>query len=171
MSIVFVATFAAALATDLGFWILLSGTFSSSTLSNPLNIHEHAINYVLLLIDLFVNDIPIRMLHFIYPVGYGLTYTIFTVILWAAGRTAPVYRGVLDWERFPGRSALVTMLTTFVALPLFHIVWHFWLFQLREWIAKRFLDREIRSQQPIDDNVEMNMKQVDGETNEALNAD
>ena len=160
----------AALATSIAFWILLaSGVNTSLFLRDPFYIHEIVFVYLLLLIDLFVNDIPLRILHFIYPIGFGVTFTIFTVVFWAAGHRDPIYPGLSDWEYFPNQTALVTMLMTFVIIPVLHIMWHFWLFQLREWIAKRCLDREIRRQQPIDDNVEMNMKQVDGEANEAIN--
>ena len=155
------------LATDIAFWALLSRNSSASFLSSPFNIHEHAIDYVLLLIDLFVNKIPLRLLHFVYPIGYGLVYTIFTVILWAADYRDAVYDVVLDWERFPGNATLITMLFSFIALPLIHVLWHFWLFKLRSLIAESWWDSKNRKQQPIDDNVEMNEQKDTEKTNEA----
>jgi len=165
--IVYTTALSASLVTDIAFWALLSTNLPPSALASPFNIHEHAINYVLLFVDLFLNNIPLRILHFVYPIGYGLVYTIFTVILWAADHTDAVYPGFLDWESNPGLSALITMLVSFVALPVIHVLWHYWLYQLRVLIAKKCLDRQNSREQPLDDNVEMNQKRDYGTSNAA----
>ena len=153
------------MVTDIAFWGIIAPFISAnfaSNLANPINIQEHAINYILLLIDLFVNNIPLRLMHFVYPIGYGLVYTLFTVMLWAAGVTPSVYGVLTDWGNYPGIAALVTLILSFIVSPLFHVLWHFWLYHLRAGIAKRCcdIDNTKRHQQVIDDNVEMHISQA-----------
>ena len=162
----------AALGTDLLYWALLSSYQPLHVIANPFNIHSHAINYVLLLIDLFLNDIPIRFLHFIYPVGYGVVYVIFTVILWASDFVSAVYP-VLNWEQNPSIAAMWSLITVLVLFPVLH-AFHFGLYHLRAWIARCCLHQTNRSQQPMDDQMEMGEQNFEvnrrstGETNEAF---
>jgi hypothetical protein len=55
-------------------------------------------------VDLLLNAIPVRLLHGIYVVIYGVIYIIFTAIFYAAGNHAAIYPAVLDWG-MPGRTA------------------------------------------------------------------
>jgi len=159
----FTTSITAALTTDLAYWILLSRRFPASVLRHPINIHEHAINYLLLLIDLFVSDIPMRLLHFAYPLLYGLIYTIFTVILWVSGVTDAVYT-VLNWETNPSLAVLITMLASLVAMPLLHML-HFCLYKLRSKIASGCLCYSKHTLPLIDDKVQMDDKPIDSQTN------
>ena len=141
------------LVTDLAYWIFLSRYFSPEMLGNPFNLQEHLINYILLLIDLFVNDIPIRLLHCIYPMGYAIIYILFTVILWASNFTSAVYPP-LNWAANPLSSTLLSLGVIFIAVPLLH-VFHFGLYHLRLWLARHLLDRSTTAP-PINNDVEMN---------------
>ena len=49
------------------------------------DITAHLAPAIFSLIDVIFSATPVRLLHFIYPAGYGLTYFIFAVIYWAAG--------------------------------------------------------------------------------------
>ncbi|XP_072013444.1 protein rolling stone-like [Amphiura filiformis] len=49
------------------------------------DITAHLAPAIFSLIDVFFSATPVRVLHFIYPLGYGVTYFIFAVIYWAAG--------------------------------------------------------------------------------------
>ncbi|XP_072164282.1 protein rolling stone-like [Diadema setosum] len=71
-----------------------------------LNVNVHAMNGILIILDLFVSAHPIRIVHWIYGLAYGLVYGIFTVIYWAAGGVnswgeTAIYP-ILDWGEIPG---------------------------------------------------------------------
>ncbi len=51
------------------------------------DITAHLAPAIFSLIDVFFSATPVRILHFIYPIMYGITYFIFAVIYWAAGGT------------------------------------------------------------------------------------
>ncbi|XP_078487924.1 protein rolling stone-like [Ciona intestinalis] len=127
--------FSAALVTDLLYWALLSSGTNSSRLAEPFNVHSHAINLLLLIIDIFVTSYPIRLLHFIYPVGYGLVYTSFSLILHGSGFTSAIY-SLLNWATSPGIAAAACFGVSFVAMPLSHLL--LWgLYHLRTFIARK----------------------------------
>lgn len=67
------------------------------------NLQLHGINSVIVFVDLLLNAIPVRLLHGIYVVIYGVIYVIFTAIFYGAGNHAAIYPGVLDWG-MPGRT-------------------------------------------------------------------
>ena len=151
--VMFTTAITGVLGTDLAFWIFLSGNLSPEILRNPFNLQEHLINYILLFIDLFINDIPIRLLHCIYPMGYAIVYILFTVILWASNFTSAVYP-TLNWEINPLSSTLLSLGVIFIAVPLLH-VFHFGLYHLRSWLARHLLDRSTTAP-TINNDVQMN---------------
>lgn len=61
------------------------------------NLQLHGINSVIVFVDLLLNAIPVRLLHGIYVVIYGVIYIIFTAIFYAAGNHDAIYPAVLDW--------------------------------------------------------------------------
>jgi len=92
-----------------------------------LNVFLHAINTVSCLIDIMITARPIYIHHFYLPVAFGVWYTLFSLIYWAAGGvgicmrrcpgdmmlhdpTCPVQCDkyiypILDWEDHPGLAA------------------------------------------------------------------
>uniref|UniRef100_H2Y9M7 Protein rolling stone n=1 Tax=Ciona savignyi TaxID=51511 RepID=H2Y9M7_CIOSA len=154
--ILFNVSINAAVITDILFWALLSNGLSPAQLADPFNIHSHAINLVLLLIDLFVFSYPIRILHLIYPMGLGLVYTAFTLILHGARYTSAVY-AVINWQTFPALAAGVCFGASLVAMPISHLL-VFGLYKIRALIARK---NGCMSQQGGDQSFEM------GQTNMA----
>jgi len=51
------------------------------------NIHGHIMNSVLVVVDLLVTAHPVRLLHFIQPVGLAVTYTLFSFLYFCSGGT------------------------------------------------------------------------------------
>lgn len=71
-----------------------------------------------------VTRLPLRLLHFLYPVALGVIYTLFSAIYYTLGGTnqngdAYIY-SVLDWSK-PGRTLAVSSLSNFVFIPMVHI--------------------------------------------------
>lgn len=55
---------------------------------DAMNIIVHAINSVIMLIDVWIVSHPIRILHFYWPMLLGICYVIFNFIYYVAGGTS-----------------------------------------------------------------------------------
>lgn len=68
---------------------------------------KHAMNAVIMVLDVLIVAYPIRLLHVVQPVTVGLCYVIFSVIYYAAGGVDDVGNhyiyNVLDWSK-PGTT-------------------------------------------------------------------
>ncbi|XP_005089277.1 protein rolling stone [Aplysia californica] len=86
--------------------------------------NTHAVAALYVLLNIIVTKHPMRLLHFVYPVTFGLLYTGFSVIYYAAGGTT--YSGktriysVLDWNK-PGRTMAISSLSNFIFIPIVHV--------------------------------------------------
>ena len=74
-----------------------------SDLQTPLRafttVNEHCMNFIILLTDFTLHRIPVRILHVVYPVTFGLCYVVFSVVYaYAAG---VVVYDILDWLHRP----------------------------------------------------------------------
>nr|XP_039259175.1 protein rolling stone-like [Styela clava] len=114
------------------YWAFLSGIRVASV---PANVHQHIMNSVLMILDIFISRIPIRLFHFIYVSLYGLTYVLFTAILHGADVKSAFYTNLLDWESAPGISAGVCVGLIVVGSPIIHLV-SFGFYHLRAFIAR-----------------------------------
>ena len=115
----------------------------SLQLANPLDgaltvidINLHATNSVMVLLELFLGAYPVRVLHVIYPIIYGLIYVVFSVFYWTANPEVHViYRVILDWNE-PLISSISTVSMLVILLPLFHLL-VFGMYQLRLWMYRK----------------------------------
>lgn len=130
-------------------WILLNVTFDSAFVTTvifwafinsrqqypEISIHHHVISSVLSLIEIFVCHLPIRILHFVYPLLYGFIYILFTLILHATGEQSEFYKNLLNWGSKPGLSAGVVI--GILALSVLMHSFAFGLYHLRALIARK----------------------------------
>ncbi|CAG5134972.1 unnamed protein product [Candidula unifasciata] len=98
-----------------------------------LTVATHAINSVYVLMDIFLIAAPVRLLHIVYPIMYGLAYTLFTFMYHIYGGTnkksEPFIYKPLDWSKL--HSALTVSLgSVFVGVPAVHLL-QFGLYALR----------------------------------------
>ena len=63
------------------------------------SVNEHAINFLLLLIDFSFHRMPVRVLHMVYPVTFALIYMTFNLVYTFVTKQ-PVY-SILDWIHHP----------------------------------------------------------------------
>ncbi|XP_035699960.1 protein rolling stone-like [Branchiostoma floridae] len=129
------------------FWALIGGD------SSALSILIHAMNSVTIVIDVMVSGLPCRLLHFVYPLTFGVVYILFTVIYWAAGGTGPdgqpyIYP-FLDYGGGPALAAIVAVLGVLVAIPLCHCI----VFALV--VARESLVRSLKRRQSDNQNVDV----------------
>ncbi|XP_078066047.1 protein rolling stone isoform X2 [Mustelus asterias] len=96
---------------------------------DSININMHAINSVLVLVELTVTAAPIHLAHFVYTLIYCLTFILFTVIYWGAGGTnlkgqPYIYRS-LNYGEKPGPAMGCIIMSICVLMPLLQfLVWN-----------------------------------------------
>ncbi|XP_062618147.1 uncharacterized protein LOC134279758, partial [Saccostrea cucullata] len=91
-------------------------TVTESQLFNDLNVH--AFNTLFVLIDIAICARPVRFLHLLYPIVYGLVYTAFSVVLYAASGT--VIYNVLDYNQ-PLYPSITVPGLCFIVIPLLQL--------------------------------------------------
>ncbi|KAK3728730.1 hypothetical protein QZH41_002657 [Actinostola sp. cb2023] len=102
--------------------------------------NAHALNTLLMIIDIMICNVPFRLLHFIYPMFYALVYTSFTVIYWAVGGTN--HRGekyiyaIMDYEKNAGLAFIMAAMFVFLAIPVSQFLLY-GLYRFRVWLVTR----------------------------------
>ncbi|XP_045166147.1 protein rolling stone-like [Mercenaria mercenaria] len=107
----------ACILITLAFWILLYPGMEMSGKELMINIQLHGITSVIIMIEICISAVPIRLLHFVYTLAYGLLYYLFSGIYYAVDHKHVLYPHVLDWSE-PGNTVIVMVLAAFIALPL-----------------------------------------------------
>ena len=144
--------FAMALFITILFWLILAPTYSIEYLSDPIrSINTHLINMIIMLVDLFLCDIPFRLLHFYHASIFGAVYGLFSLILHWAGYNSAIYP-VLNWATGTGFAIGVVFGAVFVVAPLTHCI-GFGLYHLRRFIAKKCLTNPTLNEPEITENV------------------
>ncbi|XP_064632435.1 protein rolling stone-like [Lineus longissimus] len=112
----------AAILVSIVYWGALYPQMSkaSADIGFIIDFNLHAVNSIVILLEMFICAIPIRLMHFIYPMVYGFAYVVFSLIFWAYDNSRVIYPKVLDWNH-PGITAIVIVVIAFVGLPLFQL--------------------------------------------------
>lgn len=115
-----------ALGITLLFWSLLYKPGHDALFFTHENLVPHLINGITAFLETWISGVPVRLLHFIYPVTFGAGYIVFTGIYYAANGTNPngshsIYP-VLDYENKLGFAVGVDLITVFVLAPLLHML-------------------------------------------------
>ena len=113
---------AGAVMVTVVFFVFLWPQFDESGI-DMMNLQLHGINSVIIIIEHLLTGLPVRLLHMIYPILYGLTYLIFSAIFYGAGNSEPIYPKVLDWSH-AGQTMLMVLLVGFVFIPLLQIIFY-----------------------------------------------
>lgn len=92
---------------------------SNSELFNDFNVH--AINTIFVLIDAAICARPVRILHLVYPMIYGLVYIAFSVVVYGVSGT--VIYNVLDYSQPLYPSITVPGLALFV-IPVLQLAFY-----------------------------------------------
>jgi len=117
------------------FWALAAPTLSPSDFTLPIIYHLHLVNFILLLIDIFLVAIPVRLFHVVYTVATILVYLLATLILHWLGIVSGIYPDVLVWQRYPTKSVIICLIG-FVLVIVAHVI-VFALYKLRMYIYFR----------------------------------
>ncbi|XP_069792745.1 protein rolling stone isoform X2 [Narcine bancroftii] len=111
---------------------------------DSININMHAVNSLLVLLELGMTAAPIHLVHFVHVLIYCLTYIFFTIIYWAAGGTNIkgkrfIYSS-LDYGRNPIVAIGCIIGSICIIMPLLQfLVWNLYLFKRH--IFSRFVGK------------------------------
>ena len=112
-------------------------TFSAN--NGGIRLHDlnvHGLSSVMVLIDIAVCARPVRLWHGLYPLLYGATYIVFSIIYWSRNPQRNVlYENVLDWNQ-PGITVGVVLGTAVVGIPLLQLA-NFGLYRLRLFLYRK----------------------------------
>ncbi|XP_044740880.1 protein rolling stone-like [Chrysoperla carnea] len=93
---------------------------------NFINLAMHAMNSIIMLIDLMLVAHPMYLLHVIYPFLFAIIYTFFTYFYYLAGGKGkegqPSIYEVLDWNR-PVKSIIVSVSAILFVVILFFMTY------------------------------------------------
>lgn len=137
---------------------------------SAVNILSHAMNSIMMFVDVLIVAYPIRLYHVIQPICFGVSFGIFSFIYYLCDGVdmyvnlhciAVVFsiewiyfhefifhfrKGnhfiypVLDWSK-PGKS-MVTVFGTLILAIMVHIML-FWIYKLRVFIHRRFISTKL----------------------------
>jgi hypothetical protein len=83
-----------------------------------IDFNVHAVNSALVLIDILICARPVRVLHLVYPLVYGIVYVTFSVVVFEVSGT--VIYNVLDYTK-PVYPVVTVVGMAFVAIPLLQL--------------------------------------------------
>lgn len=110
-----------ALMVTLMFFVFIWPDMKSSTGGiDEINLQLHGINTVIIVLEHLLSAVPVRLLHCVYPIIFGLVYVIFSAIYWGVNHDNVMYPGVLDWNS-PSKTVGILFLVALVVIPFFHI--------------------------------------------------
>lgn len=118
-----------ALLVTIMYWAAL---YPSIGHTNIVDVNLHGVNSVIVMLDTAITAHPVRLLHVIYPVIYGLAYVIFSIIYWSVDHTHVMYPGVLDWNN-AGKTTGIVLAIGFALLPLLQSM-HFGIHRFKLWL-------------------------------------
>ena len=117
------------------YWTLVFGGKTSG-----LDVTTHLLNCVFMVADLMFSSIPVRILHVVYALIFGVSYLLLTVIFWAAdgtnARGEPYIYSFVDYSESPGFSSGLVAGFVFVGQPLSQALL-FGFYKLRGFLATK----------------------------------
>lgn len=136
---------------------------------NASNFFVHANNTIMMMVDLWIVSHPIRFFHLIYPMIFGITYAIFSVIYYFAGGTSRedttyIYT-ILRWDK-PGSTILVCLGVLAFLVVLHILVWA--LSNLRAYLYDKFVARQNENNNNQNSNSNEKDKDDKGYDNQAI---
>lgn len=139
------------IVVSISYWAFVVIIDESGFLTTSMSQLKHTLNTVFVIVDLFANAIPIRILHLIYPLSLGIVYAIFNAVYFINDGVGPNGRpyayDVLDW-----RNPLGSAITCFLGLILCVIVQVllYGIYRVRLWVHWKLMTRLAKELEPPD---------------------
>ena len=129
-----------AVVVPLLYWTLL---YSGGSVDG-INANTHLVNGIIALVDVSFSGVPVRVLHFIYPLMFSSAYVVFTGIYFAVDGTNvmgdPYIYPVIDYEKSPGSAAGWVLAGCLIIIPLVNLLL-FFLYSVRLFITYQICAR------------------------------
>ena len=140
----FIISTEGAVAISILFWVFFYDPDDKERLFSAVSIHVHMLNGIIALVDLWITGIPIRLLHLIYILIFGVTYVTFTGLYYVCNGTDPggnhyIYP-MLDYGRNPGLASGLVIGCALGFLTLLHVTF-FAQYLIRQCITYRIYGR------------------------------
>ena len=105
--------------------------------ASALDINIHGINTVIMIMDNFIGAVPVRLMHIVYPMIYGIVYVAWSLIYFYMDPDNHVlYPKILDWN-YPEITIPVLIAVLFFLMPLIQLTWYGW-YRLRLWVFQKY---------------------------------
>lgn len=137
------------IVVSISYWAFVVIIDGSGFLTTSMSQLKHTLNTVYVVLDMFINAIPIRVLHLFYPLSLGIIYAIFNAVYFINDGVGPNGRPyayyVLDW-----RNPLGSAITCFLGLILCVIVQIllYGIYRLRLWFHRKLMARINKELEP-----------------------
>ena len=121
------------------YWFAIYPSVQTDMDQTPLSIYMdlnvHALNSLFLFVEIVLSARPVRILHIIYPMIYGLIYVMFALIYWLQDKQNHVIYNVLDFNH-PGVVLLTVLGLALIVIPLLQLL-HFGIYRLKLFLKHR----------------------------------
>ncbi len=112
----------------IAFWLVLiapsGGLHAHSPLIMYIIIDHHGLNFLLLIVDFFMNRIPVRILHCVYSSLFIGSYYVYNSIYWSITKRL-IYGKILDYGGNTGLAVGLAFASVIVASPAIQFFWCF----------------------------------------------
>ena len=110
----------AALGVSIVFFLFLYPLSDHHHHIGLINLQVHIVNSVIVVIERIVSDVPCCLMHVVYPMLWGASYVVFSIIYWAGDHSRIIYPIILDWNH-PLVVVCYMLLFFFLFMPSLHV--------------------------------------------------
>ena len=127
-----------AFAVLICYWTLL---YTEGTEVDGVNANVHLVNGLVALIDLWVTAVPVNFLHFLYPIIFGVIYSLFSGIYFAITKDI-IYERVLDYGEHLALAVGSVIGVVLLLLPGVHVIVFYLQYLGKYWFLYWFFNRK-----------------------------
>lgn len=132
--------YTSALMVTIVYYILI---FNSEFGGDFMDFNVHLISSVLILIDAVVVARPVRILHVLHPILYGLAYLLFSLVYWLKDKKHNIlYENVINFNK-PWLTTECVCAIGLIGVPTIHML-HFGIYRLRLFIYHNYCSFKAR---------------------------
>ena len=125
------------LMISIGYWLVI---FNGEPV-DVRNVTKLVLNFVFLIIETMISNVPVRLYHAVYSITYAALYVVFTVIYWAAMGSnidgKPYIYRTLDWNNISTKTVILIIMFLVLVIPLNQLLFY-GLYKFRSWLETKF---------------------------------
>ena len=98
----------------------------------------HGVNSIIIFIELLLSALPVRILHMVFTMLFGVVYTGMSLLLYFFHTKKPIYPKVLDWN-YPLKTGLIVAGLVFIIIPIIQMIL-FSVYKFRVFLFRKIYD-------------------------------